>query len=52
MPRTSSIATGIAIGFISYPLLKLLNGKGKDVHWILYVFGLMFIVQMAYFPSY
>src|SRR5699024_12176484 len=29
MPLTSSIATGIAIGFITYPLMKLIRGKGK-----------------------
>lgn len=51
MPLTSSIATGIAIGFITYPLLKLVSGKGKNVHWILYVFGVIFVLQMAFFPA-
>lgn len=51
MPLTSSIATGIAIGFITYPLMKLASGKGKDVHWILYVFGIIFALQMAFFPA-
>ncbi|MBP2076720.1 NCS2 family permease [Oceanobacillus polygoni] len=51
MPFTSSIATGIAIGFITYPLLKLVSGKGKDVHWILYVFGVIFLIQMTFFPT-
>ncbi|WP_217586076.1 NCS2 family permease [Lentibacillus saliphilus] len=51
MPLTSSIATGIAIGFITYPLLKLVIGKGRDVHWILYVFGIIFALQMAFFPA-
>lgn len=50
MPLTSSIATGIAIGFITYPLMKVLGGKGKQVHWILYLFGLIFLVQMIFFP--
>ncbi len=50
MPFTSSIATGIAIGFITYPLLKLVSGKGKDVHWIIYVFGFIFLIQMIFFP--
>lgn len=51
MPLTSSIATGIAIGFITYPLLKLFNGKGKEVHPILYVFGVIFAIQMVFFPA-
>ncbi|GGB55919.1 guanine permease [Lentibacillus populi] len=51
MPLTSSIATGISIGFITYPLLKLVSGKGKDVHWILYLFGIIFVLQMIFFPA-
>ena len=51
MPLTSSIATGIAVGFITYPLLKLFSGKGKDVHPILYVFGVIFVLQMIFFPG-
>lgn len=51
MPLTSSIATGIAIGFITYPLMKLVSGKGKQVHPILYVFGIIFALQMIFFPA-
>lgn len=51
MPLTSSIATGIAFGFISYPLLKIMSGRAKDVHWILYLFGFIFILQMIFFPG-
>ncbi len=51
MPLTSSIATGISIGFITYPLLKLVSGKGKEVHWILYFFGIIFVLQMIFFPA-
>ncbi|RWZ55310.1 NCS2 family permease [Halobacillus fulvus] len=51
MPLTSSIATGIAIGFITYPVLKLVMGKGKSVHWILYMFAIIFILQMIFFPG-
>ncbi len=51
MPLTSSIATGIAVGFITYPLLKLAIGKGKGVHWIIYVFAIIFVLQMLYFPA-
>lgn len=51
MPLTSSIATGIAIGFITYPLMKVVSGKGKEVHPILYVFGFIFLLQMVFFPA-
>ncbi|MFC4322214.1 NCS2 family permease [Litchfieldia salsa] len=51
MPLTSSIATGIAMGFITYPILKLVSGKGREVHPIIYVFGVIFAIQMAFFPA-
>ncbi|CAD2074683.1 NCS2 family permease [Phocicoccus pinnipedialis] len=51
MPLTSSIATGIALGFITYPLIKLFSGKGKEVHPLVYVFGVIFVLQMIYFPG-
>ncbi|MCA0983976.1 NCS2 family permease [Halobacillus yeomjeoni] len=51
MPLTSSIATGISLGFITYPILKLVMGRGKQVHWILYLFAIIFILQMIFFPA-
>ncbi|AQU78702.1 MULTISPECIES: NCS2 family permease [Planococcus] len=50
MPLTSSIATGIAFGFISYPLMKIFKGKGKSVHPILYVFAILFTIQLLIAP--
>lgn len=50
MPLTSSIATGIALGFITYPLLKVVKGKAKDVKPVIYIFGILFLIQMVFFP--
>lgn len=50
MPFTASIATGIAVGFITYPLLKVVRGKGKEVHWLIYLFAVLFLIQMVFFP--
>lgn len=50
MPFTASIATGIAVGFITYPLMKLARGKGKEVHWLIYLFALLFLLQLLFFP--
>ncbi|MEW9053934.1 MAG: NCS2 family permease [Neobacillus sp.] len=50
MPLTSSIATGIALGFISYPLLKVFKGKWREVHPLLYVFAVLFFYQLAFLP--
>jgi AGZA family xanthine/uracil permease-like MFS transporter len=50
MPLTSSIATGIALGFISYPLLKIAKGKWREVHPLLYVFAVLFFYQLSFLP--
>ncbi|MBB5181072.1 AGZA family xanthine/uracil permease-like MFS transporter [Planomicrobium koreense] len=50
MPLTSSIATGIALGFISYPLMKIFKGKWKAVHPILYIFAVLFAIQILIAP--
>lgn len=50
MPLTSSIATGIALGFISYPILKIVKGKAKSVHPLLYIFAILFIIQLIFLP--
>jgi adenine/guanine/hypoxanthine permease len=50
MPLTSSIATGIALGFISYPLMKIVKGKWRDVHPLVYLFAVLFFYQLAFLP--
>lgn len=42
-----SIATGIAVGFIFYPLVKLAQGKGKDVNMIMYILSILFILYFV-----
>ncbi|MFD2046695.1 NCS2 family permease [Ornithinibacillus salinisoli] len=46
MPLTYSIATGIAIGFIFYPITMLIKGRGKEIHPIMYV---LFVIFVLYF---
>jgi AGZA family xanthine/uracil permease-like MFS transporter len=46
IPLTYSIADGLALGFIVYPLVKFLGGKGRQVKWLMW---LMCVVLVAYF---
>jgi len=48
MPLTSSVATGIAFGFASYPLLKVASGKWREVHPLVYIFGLLFLFDLIF----
>lgn len=50
MPLTSSIAIGIAMGFIIYPLLKIASGKARTVPIMIYIFGIIFAIQLVFFP--
>ena len=45
MPFAYSIADGIGLGFIFYALVKLFTGKFKEVHPVLLVFALLFLVR-------
>jgi AGZA family xanthine/uracil permease-like MFS transporter len=43
MPFTYSITNGVAAGFVSYTLIKVMQGKGRDVHVLTYIVSLLFI---------
>jgi AGZA family xanthine/uracil permease-like MFS transporter len=48
MPFTFSIATGIAFGFISFAVLKLLTGRARDVRPVVWIIALAFVLRYAY----
>ena len=48
MPVTFSITEGIAFGFIAYALLKLVSRQGKQVHWLIYLFAVLFVVRYVW----
>ncbi|MGM1030923.1 MAG: NCS2 family permease [Bacillota bacterium] len=48
MPLTSSIANGIALGFIAYPILKMARGKLREVHPFVYMFAVLFLYQLIF----
>jgi AGZA family xanthine/uracil permease-like MFS transporter len=48
MPLTFSIANGLALGFIAYPLIKLLAGRAKEVSPLVYVLAALFVLRYAY----
>lgn len=45
MPLSYSITDAVGIGIITYCLIKIFCGKFKQVHPLLYVFMLLFIIQ-------
>ncbi|MCA4779596.1 NCS2 family permease [Acinetobacter towneri] len=49
MPFTYSIADGIAMGFISYALIKLLTGKAKSVPYMVWIIAALWALKFAMF---
>jgi adenine/guanine/hypoxanthine permease len=47
MPFTWSITNGIGAGFVTYSAIKLLNGKARQVHWMVYVASAAFVVYFG-----
>ncbi|ESK41183.1 hypothetical protein P256_00172 [Acinetobacter nectaris CIP 110549] len=49
MPFAYSIADGIAVGFISYAVIKLLTGKAASVHWMAWIIAGLWVLKFALF---
>jgi adenine/guanine/hypoxanthine permease len=47
MPFSYSITNGIGAGFVSYTFIKLIRGKGGQVHPIMYVVSLAFLLYFS-----
>jgi AGZA family xanthine/uracil permease-like MFS transporter len=48
IPFAWSIADGIALGFISYPLLKLLSGRPREASPLVYILGALFTLRYLF----
>ena len=48
IPLTGSINDGIAFGFIFYVLLKLSKKQWKDIHPLMYLFAVLFVIQLLW----
>ncbi len=47
MPFTYSITNGIGVGFVTYTFLKMVKGKGGQVHPMMYIASFAFILYFA-----
>ena len=47
IPFTGSISTGMALGFICYPLAKIFNGKIKELNVVNIVIAVLFALSLA-----
>jgi AGZA family xanthine/uracil permease-like MFS transporter len=47
MPLTYDITVGIGAGFISWVLIKAVRGKAAEVHWLMWLVAIAFLVFFA-----
>ena len=45
MALTYNISHGLAFGFILYPLLKIMAGRSREVSWLGYILGAVFLLK-------
>jgi AGZA family xanthine/uracil permease-like MFS transporter len=48
IPLSYSIADGLALGFISYPIIKLFSGKGREIGWMTYVLAAVLLLYFIF----
>jgi AGZA family xanthine/uracil permease-like MFS transporter len=48
IPLTFSIANGLAFGFSSFTLIKVLRGRFREVNWFVYVMTALFIIRFIW----
>ncbi|HEX8002005.1 MAG TPA: NCS2 family permease [Mycobacteriales bacterium] len=50
MPFTYSITNGIGAGFVSYVVIRAVQGRARDVSWMLWLISALFVVYFAIDP--
>ena len=51
MPLTYSIANGIAFGFITWTVVKLLSGRTKEVNAALIIMSILFVIKLGWLSA-
>ncbi|MFJ5159076.1 NCS2 family permease [Pantoea sp. NPDC088449] len=51
MPLTYSIANGIAFGFITWTVVKLLSGRTKEVNPALIILSILFVIKLGWLSA-
>ena len=51
IPLSFSIADGLALGFITYPIIKLFTGRGREVGWLSYALGIVLVLYFIFVRS-
>jgi AGZA family xanthine/uracil permease-like MFS transporter len=50
MPFTYNISVGIGVGIISHVVIRLVQGRAKEVHYLLYIVSTLFVIYFLQSP--
>ena len=48
MPLTYSITNGIGAGFIAYVIIRVAQGKAREVNWLLWISSIAFVIYFVF----
>ena len=51
IPLSYSIADGLALGFISYAIIKAFSGRGRDITWLTYTLAIVLVLYFIFVRS-
>ena len=51
IPFSYSIADGLALGFISYAVVKGFSGRAQEISWLTYVLAIVLVVYFVFVRS-
>ena len=51
MPLTYSIANGIAFGFITWTVVKLLSGRTKEINAAMVILSILFVIKLGWLSA-
>src|SRR5215831_13092869 len=51
IPLSYSIADGLALGFISYAVVKAFSGRGREISWLTYLLAIVLLLYFIFVRS-
>jgi len=51
IPLSYSIADGLALGFISHPIIKAFSGRAREISWLTYLLAVVLVLYFVFVRS-
>ena len=51
IPLSYSIADGLALGFISYAIIKAFSARSREISWLTYILAMVLVLYFVFVRS-